>query len=323
MSGLRVAIIGSGGMARAHAEALDNTAEARVVTVASRNTETGSSLAEDYGAEFLPDWRDAMRDDDIDGVVVCTHNDSHGEIAKAALGRRKHVLMEYPLARSIRDGEDALSLAASQGLVLRVTHSEVTSTAHLGLREAVASSGDLMLYSFHRLTPGRGGRPEILLNLPVSGPPAHFFIYHVYAAVDLFGPAEWVEASAQYEGLSEGGLYDSFVNTMTVRFAGGGLGTWSWAGGVETENADQHERMVLTGATLTREGGRWQRSTTEGTEDVAPADVKLPSKHDLWIGEALSGENAQALADGRVALDAIRVSLSAEKAMQEGRRVEL
>lgn len=323
MSALRVAIIGSGGMARSHAEALENTANARVVAVASRNAETGQSLADDHGATFIPDWHSAVRSDDIDGVVVCTHNDSHGEIAKRALSHGKHVLMEYPLARSITDGEDAVRLAESEDRVLRVTHSEVTSAGHLALADAVANSGDLMLYAFHRLTPGRGGRPEILLNLPVSGPPAHFFIYHIYAAVDLFGPAEWVEGSAHYEGLTDDGLYDSFVNTMTVRFAGGGLGTWSWAGGVATENADQHERIVLTGATLTRGSGRWQRSTPEGTEEIATANVELPSRHDLWIGEALADDNSLALADARVALDAIRVSLSAEVAMQEGRRVEL
>ncbi|MAF09942.1 hypothetical protein CMK11_05765 [Candidatus Poribacteria bacterium] len=323
MSALRVAIIGSGGMARSHANILDNTVDARVVAVASRNAETGQSLAGDHGATFFSSPRDAMRRDDIDGVIICTHNDSHGEIAKDALTHGKHVLTEYPLARSIEEGEDALRLATSEGLVLRVTHSEATSEGHVALREAVASSGDLMLYAFHRLTPGRGGRPDILLNLPVSGPPAHFFIYHIYAAVDLFGPAEWVEASAQYEGLRETGRYERFVNTMTVRFARGGLGTWSWAGGVATENADQHERIILTEATLTREGGRWQRSTGDGTEDIAAVDVDLPSKHDLWIREALSGDNDRALADGRVALDAIRVSLSAERAMTEGRRIEI
>ena len=110
---------------------------------------------------------------------------------------------------------------------------------------------------------------------------------------------------------------------MTVKFARGGLGVWSWAGGVETEDADQQERIVLTGATLTRDGGRWRRSTRQTTEDIHDADVAMPSKHELWIREALSGDNDQALADGRVALDAIRVSLSAERAMDEGRRVEL
>jgi len=310
-------------MARAHANALENTVDARVVAVASRNVETGGSLADECGGIFLSDWRDAMRRDDIDGVVICTHNDSHGEIAIDALTHGKHVLTEYPLARSIQDGESVLRAAESEGLVVRVTHSEVTSAGHVALRDAVASSGDLMLYAFHRLTPGRGGRPDVLLNLPVSGPPTHFFIYHIYAAVDLFGPAAWVEASAHYEGLGDDGVYDSFINAMTVQFARGGLGVWSWAGGVETEDADQSERIVLTGATLTRDGGRWRRSTREATEDIPASDAAMPSKHDLWVGEALSGDNDRALADGRVALDAIRVSLSAERAMEEGGRVEL
>ena len=89
----------------------------------------------------------------------------------------------------------------SAGRVLRVSHPEVVSNTHKALKQKIGELGDLLLTSFVRLTPGRGARPEILFNLPVSGTPAHFFIYHIYPIVDFFGGAASVKKNAVYEGL--------------------------------------------------------------------------------------------------------------------------
>ena len=123
-------------------------------------------------------------DDDINGVVICTHNDSHGEIAIAALKADKHVFVEYPLATNVNEGELALHLAKTRKRVLRVLPPEVVSNTHAALKQKISELGKLLLTSFVRLTPGRGAWPETLFNLP-----AHFFIYHIYSIVDFFGEA--------------------------------------------------------------------------------------------------------------------------------------
>ena len=50
-------------------------------------------------------WTEAVQRSDVDAVVVCTHNESHAEIAMAAIRSGKHVLTEYPIARSIEQGD--------------------------------------------------------------------------------------------------------------------------------------------------------------------------------------------------------------------------
>ena len=179
-----------------------------------------------------------------------------------------------------------------------------------------------MLAAFWRLTPGRGTRPEILFNLPISGPPAHFFIYHIYPIVDLFGTAAWIDGASVYEGLTDDGTYDRFVNTVTVGFKNGGIGQWTWAGGIETKEPEQHQRYVLTGGTIFSEDS-WCCSTRSGIEEISPISRPSLSLQELWLREIQEADTDEAHADAAKALEAIRIGLSAEQSMQENRRIVL
>ena len=313
MSKIRVGIIGSGGMARHHLSRFKTAAGVEVVAIASRNAATGAQLAETYQTTFTTEWRSLVESEAIDGIVICTHNDSHGEMTLAALRSDKHVLVEYPLANDIGEGETALRLAAARGRVLRVSHPEVVSRTHKALKEKISELGDLLLTSFVRLTPGRGARPEILFNLSVSGTPAHFFVYHIYPIVDLFGGAKGVQKHAVYEGLQENGQYDAFVNTLTVEFKRGGIGQWTWAGGVAINAAEEHERYVLMDGTISDAGDGWHCTTPAGVTPIVVPDTPQPTLQELWLSEIRdTAKGPPNLEDAEVALEAIRISLASE-----------
>ena len=311
MTKIKVGIIGSGGMARHHLARFSAMEAAEVVAVASRNEQTGTQLATEHKTAFIPEWLHLVEREDIDGVVICTHNDSHGEIALAALQANKHVFVEYPLASDVGEGEAALKFAEKRGRVLRVSHPEAVSNTHKALKEKIAELGDLLLTSFVRLTPGRGARPEILFNLSVSGIPAHFFIYHIYPIVDFFGGAVSVKKSAAYEGLRENGQYDRFVNTLTVEFKRGGIGQWTWAGGIAINAAEEHERYVLTEGTISDAGGEWHCTTPAGVTPLLISDSPQPTLQELWLSEIRdAADQPPNLGDAAVALEAIRISLA-------------
>ncbi len=324
MRKIKIGIIGSGGMAQHHLKRFSSIETAEVVAIASRNEKTGNQLAAKWTATFISDWKHLVERDDLDGVVICTHNNSHGEIAIAALQSDKHVFVEYPLANDVDEGESALHLAKTRHRVLRVSHPEVASNTHTALKQKTGELGDLFLTSFIRLTPGRGARPEILFNLSVSGTPAHFFIYHIYPIVDLFGEAAWVEGDACYEGLTESGQYDRFVNSVTVAFRRGGIGQWSWAGGIAINTAEQHERYVLTEGTLSNDGHGWNCSTPTEVTNLAIQKTPQPTLQDLWLSEILNANQQEpCFADTEVALSAIRISLASAQSIHKNRRIEL
>ena len=313
MTKIKIGIVGSGGMARHHLTRFAPMETAEVVVIASRNQQTGTQLAGEHNAEFIPEWHRLVQREDIDGIVICTHNDSHGEIVLAALQADKHVFVEYPLASDVGEGEAALRLAEERGRVLRVSHPEVVSNTHKALKQKIGELGDLLLTAFVRLTPGRGARPEILFNLPVSGTPAHFFIYHIYPIVDFFGGAASVRKSAAYEGLRENGQYDRFVNTLTVEFERGGIGQWTWAGGIATNAAEEHERYVLTEGTISDAGGEWHCTTPAGVTPLIIPDSPQPTLQELWLSEIRdAADQPPNLEDARIALEAIRISLASE-----------
>lgn len=321
MSKIRIGIIGSGGTGTRHAERFSEMEATEVAAIASRNAETGTALAEKHDAEFIPDWQALVQRDNTDGVVICTHNDTHAEIALAALSCDKHIFMEYPLARSIDAGEAVVKIAQSKQRVLRINHSETVSNLHRAIKQKVQALGKLLLTTFLRLTPGRGVRPEILFNLPVSGPPAHFFVYHIYPVIDLFGGVRSVEGTAVYEGLTDQGNYNRFINTINVEFKNGGVGSWSWAGGIEIQDSEQHARYVLTGGTISDSGSGWHCSTGAGVEEIPPVDTPSVSLQERWIQEIQTHDTSTADRDAATALEAIRVSLSAEQSMQEKQRI--
>ena len=320
MDKIRMGIVGSGGIARSRARAFSDLPGCELSAIAARNPDTGGELAAAHGVPLVRDWRELLEREDVDAVAVCTNNDSHGSIALAALAAEKHVLLEYPLARNVEEGERLAELAETSPTVLRLAHEEFRSARHRALRQAASSLGDLLAAVFVRLTPGRGARPEVLFDLKVTGPPSLFFVYHIHPLVDLFGPGVWVEGSADYVGLTPAGRYDRFANRVAVGFAAGGCAEWTWAGGIAVNEAEEYQRIVLAEGTLIRRDGMWLLSRPGGVEPLeVPAD-DTPSLEELFLDE-VRGAASEWRSDVRKAMQAIAIGLGAEQAAREGRRV--
>lgn len=78
-------------------------------------------------ARCYPDWRamlaaEAARADGIGAVTVATPNDTHYEIARAALEHGLHVVCEKPLCFTVAEAEELAALAAARGKVVGVTY---------------------------------------------------------------------------------------------------------------------------------------------------------------------------------------------------------
>ena len=60
MAKIKIGIVGSGGMARSHAEQFAGIDAVQVVAIASRNVQTGTQLAQRFDAEFESDWENLV-----------------------------------------------------------------------------------------------------------------------------------------------------------------------------------------------------------------------------------------------------------------------
>lgn len=66
------------------------------------------------------DWRELLTRADVDAVIVATPQDSHVEIARAAVSAGIHVLVEKPAARHVDELDGLPQLAAERGVRVRV-----------------------------------------------------------------------------------------------------------------------------------------------------------------------------------------------------------
>jgi len=154
---VRVGIVGCGliGGKRARSiAALGHTVAATADTVLDR----AAALAKGYpGCAAVSDWRELVKRDDLDAVVVATINDSLAPLTLAAVKAGKHVLVEKPAARSADELRPVAAAARSAGVVVRVGFNHRFHPALLKAHELVNAGavGDLM---FVRGRYGHGGR---------------------------------------------------------------------------------------------------------------------------------------------------------------------
>jgi predicted dehydrogenase len=123
MKPIRTAIFGTGFMGRVHLEGVRRVESIEVGAIVGRTAESARRLGAGFSIPTLAtDYREVLRDPTIDAVHICTPNAQHFSMAKDALLAGKHVLCEKPLATSVEEGEELVSLAARQGLRNCVCH---------------------------------------------------------------------------------------------------------------------------------------------------------------------------------------------------------
>jgi len=123
MKPIRIAILGTGFMGRVHLEAVRRVEFVEPAAIAGRNAEAARRLGAGFSVpSIVTDYHDILRDPSIAAVHICTPNAQHFPMAKDALQAGKHVLCEKPLATTVNEAEELVSLAAQHGLRNCVCH---------------------------------------------------------------------------------------------------------------------------------------------------------------------------------------------------------
>jgi predicted dehydrogenase len=102
------------------------------------------------------EFRDLLKDSRIDAIAIATPVHTHYDLALAALGAGKHVLIEKPLARTAEQALHLIEEAASRNLVLMVDHTFLYTPAVQRIRQLIGDGvlGDIYYYNSIRASLG-------------------------------------------------------------------------------------------------------------------------------------------------------------------------
>ncbi len=130
MRPLSIGLIGCGAIAAKHVASIAACPDARlgaVCDVSAERMEQTTAMWRTASADPRPvvsysDYGRLLADPSIDIVVVATISGLHARIATDALKANKHVVLEKPIALSLREADDMIRLADERGLRVQVCH---------------------------------------------------------------------------------------------------------------------------------------------------------------------------------------------------------
>jgi predicted dehydrogenase len=128
---MNIGIIGFGFMGGVHLSAIERIEGAMITAVSSRTRPTpdapsrGNMPQLQSGvlpaeAKWYYDWRELLKDPDVDAVDICLPTHLHKQVAISALENGKHVLCEKPMALTSSDCDQILEAARKSGRIFMV-----------------------------------------------------------------------------------------------------------------------------------------------------------------------------------------------------------
>ena len=161
---LRIGVVGAGGLGYHHVRILRDVEGAELVGFHEARPERAAAVASELGVRAYPSLEALL--DDVDAITVVVPTPAHYEVAKAALERGKHVLIEKPLATTLDEADELLAIARRTGALVQTGHVERFNRA---VRAALPHVDAPRFIESDRLAPfnPRGSDVAVVLDLMI------------------------------------------------------------------------------------------------------------------------------------------------------------
>lgn len=149
MNNFNVAVIGCGRISYKGIEAIVNNKETlKLVATCDPVEEKATAKKDEYikklGKDAIvntyKDYKEMLEKEDIDIVYIATESGYHPEIAINCMKKHIHVIVEKPMALSIKDADEMIACAKENNVKLCVSHQNRFNTAIQKLRSEVEAN---------------------------------------------------------------------------------------------------------------------------------------------------------------------------------------
>ena len=177
---MKVCIVGCGAVARrAHIPIFQSLAGVQVASVVDTNGELVRKVSREYGIKkYYTDYKQALNDEEVELVSICTPSFTHAEMIIQASRMGKHILVEKPLAIDLEKGRAALKAVRDSGVKLCVVFNYRMVSA--------------VQQVYKKIRLGKIGRIVSMVGISHTSFPSSWtrsrWLYHYGGALDDFGP---------------------------------------------------------------------------------------------------------------------------------------
>jgi UDP-N-acetyl-2-amino-2-deoxyglucuronate dehydrogenase len=139
MDTFKVGIIGCGALHSIHADTIIKNPKTKLVAVADIDENKAKETSIQYGCEYFTDYKELLKQENIDAVHICTPHYLHAPIAIEAMRAGKHVLSEKPMSISVSDAEELIKVSEQTGKRHGICFQNRYNTTSQRIKEVLAS----------------------------------------------------------------------------------------------------------------------------------------------------------------------------------------
>jgi predicted dehydrogenase len=157
-------VVGAGSLGYHHVRLLRDMPGVRFVGFYDTRPERAADVAQELGVTAFDSYEALL--DATDALTVVVPTPAHFEVAKAALARGRHLLIEKPLATTVEEADALVRLAGEAGVLVQTGHVERFNRA---IRAALPYVEQPRFIESDRLAPfnPRGSDVAVVLDLMI------------------------------------------------------------------------------------------------------------------------------------------------------------
>jgi 2-hydroxy-4-carboxymuconate semialdehyde hemiacetal dehydrogenase len=176
---------GQGAFGQKHLDAIRNIPGIEVVSLAGGSPDSTKEVAQKYG---IPHWTtnysEGLKQPGVEAVILTTPTQMHARQGIEAMRADKHVMIEIPMADSLKDSEELVRVQKETGLVAMAGHTRRFNPSHQWVHKRIAAQEiavqqmNVQTYFFRRTNMNAQGKPRSWTD--------HLLWHHACHTVDLF-----------------------------------------------------------------------------------------------------------------------------------------
>lgn len=161
---LKAGVLGAGHLGKIHLKLLEQSEKFKLIGFYDPVKENANKVANEFGYKVFDSIEELM--DSVDVVDIVTPTLNHFECAKMAINKGKHIFIEKPITKTVREAEELRDLVKENNVRGQVGHVERFNPAFLAVKDKIDSP---MFIEAHRLSEfnPRGTDVPVVLDLMI------------------------------------------------------------------------------------------------------------------------------------------------------------